>query len=169
MTTQPNWDELRDAALADNTAQGILKYLRELKSNRAAMRTRWVWELFQNARDTSIDVDTPLIVSVEHEQGDIIFRHNGRGFADSEITHLIHHGSTKVETDEAIGKFGSGFLTTHLLSSEINVSGQLDTGQSFEFCLKREDSSVEELRDSMGRIMEGFQAFSIVSLYTIFA
>ena len=165
MTTQPNWDELRDAALADNTAQGILKYLRELKSNRTAMRTRWIWELFQNARDASIDADTPLIVSVEYERGDIIFRHNGRGFAASETTHLIHHGSTKVETDEAIGKFGSGFLTTHLLSSEINVSGQLDTGRSFEFRLKREDSSVAELRDSMDESWKDFK-HSLSSLCT---
>ena len=157
MTTQLNWDELRDAALADNTAQGILKYLRELKSNRAAMGTRWIWELFQNARDASIDADTPLIVSVEHEPEDIIFRHNGRGFTAREITHLIHHGSTKVETDEAIGKFGSGFLTTHLLSSEINVSGQLDMGRPFEFRLKRDDSSVAELRDCMDESWKDFK------------
>ena len=156
MENQRNWDKLRDYALAANTAQGIFKYLNELESNREGMDTRWIWELLQNARDASAD-NAHLIFSVNHGQGELVFQHNGRGFADKEITHLIHHGSTKVETGEAIGKFGSGFLTTHLLSSKIDVSGQLDTGQLFKFRLKREASSIEELRDSMDESWKGFK------------
>ncbi len=157
MENQRNWDELRDSTFADTTAQVIFKYLDALEKNREGMHTRWIWELLQNAHDASIDANMPLIASIEHGKGYLVFRHNGRGFSDKEITRLIHHGSTKVETDEAIGKFGSGFLTTHLLSSEIDVSGQLDTGQPFKFRLKREASSVEALRDSMNGSWEDFK------------
>ena len=158
MENQSNWDELRDNALADNTAQGIFKHLKELEADHEGMYTRWPWELLQNARDASISANTPLIASIEHKQGELVFRHNGRGFDAREITHLIHHGSTKVETDEALGKFGSGFLTTHLLSPEIEVSGQLvDTGQLFKFRLKREASSYKALRGSMDESWKNFQ------------
>ena len=165
MKNQTNWDELRDNALADNTAQGIFKHLNELESNRGGMHTRWPWELLQNARDASTGTDRHLIASIEHKQGELVFRHNGRGFADREITHLIHHGSTKVETDEALGKFGSGFLTTHLLSPEIEISGQLDIGQPFKFRLKRDACSYGSLRDSMDESWKDFQR-SLASPHT---
>ena len=141
--------KIRNDVLTANTAQGVYKYLQGYESNRARILTRWIWELLQNARDASSGEDTSLIASIRIEPGEVRFQHNGRGFTKSEIAHLIFHGSTKVEESETIGKFGSGFLTTHLLSPEINVSGQLDEGGTFDFHLKRESVSVDALRESM--------------------
>ncbi len=117
---------------------------------------RWGWELLQNARDTLDNADTCLIASVEYGQEGLVFRHNGPRFTKREIANLILQGSTKVEADKPIGKFGSGFLTTHLLSSEVAVSGQLDDGQWFDFCLKREPVSVEVLGKSMKESWDNF-------------
>ena len=150
MTTgQDEWDDITTQVLTDNTAQSVLNHLKALESNRAHVRTRWVWELLQNARDASADTNAELVASVEQSETEVVFRHNGGKFKREEIIHLIYHGSTKVESEEAIGQYGSGFLTTHLLSPEIQVSGQLENGQGFNFRLKRELGSVGALSDSM--------------------
>ena len=160
MTTQRNPDEIRTRILTENTAQGVLNHLKTLESNRAHMRTRWIWELLQNARDTSVNTDTDLVISIEHKPGELVFQHNGARFKIDEIAHLIYHGSTKVEEVGTIGQYGSGFLTTHLLSPEINISGQLDDGQFFAFRLKREIGSVQELSESMDRAWDEFNTLS---------
>ena len=154
--TNNKWNETVNNVLVVNTAQSVLNHLKALESNRAHMRTRWIWELLQNARDTSADVYTHLVASVELGQEELVFQHNGPEFNMEEIAHLIYHGSTKIENEAAIGQYGSGFLTTHLLSPTIYVSGQLDDGQSFEFRLKREVGSDKELSDSMKRAGDDF-------------
>ena len=151
-------DEIKDRVLTENTAQGILNHLRELESNRARMQRRWIWELLQNARDAAADDDTHLVASVELGNGELVFQHNGRGFTMEEVAHLIYHGSTKLEDEKTIGQYGSGFLTTHLLSPDIDVSGQLDDGRPFNFRLKREIGSAKALSDSMDRAWDEFDA-----------
>ena len=149
---------VRNDVLIENTAQSVLNYLKTMESNRAHVRTRWIWELLQNARDASTILGANLVVSVEQSEGQVIFRHNGGNFTQQEIAHLIYHGSTKVEDKSAIGQYGSGFLTTHLLSPEIIVSGRLDDGRSFSFPLKRELGSVRQLSESMRNAENSFKA-----------
>ena len=151
-------DEIKDRVLTENTAQGILNHLRELESNRARMQRRWIWELLQNARDAADDDDTHLVASVELGNSELVFQHNGRGFTMEEVAHLIYHGSTKLEDKETLGQYGSGFLTTHLLSPDIDVSGQLEDGRPFNFRLKREVGSAKALSDSMDRAWDEFDA-----------
>ena len=151
-----NPNEIKNQVLTENTAQGVLNHLKALESNRARMQTRWIWELLQNARDTSPDDGKRLVASVKYEQGELIFQHNGAKFKIKEIAHLIYHGSTKFEDEETIGQYGSGFLTTHLLSPTIDVSGQLEDGKFFKFCLAREIRSVKELSELMDRAWENF-------------
>lgn len=152
---EKSFDEITNDVLTENTAQTVFKYLQDQESNRLRMHARWIWELLQNARDASSG-NTNLIASIECKSGELVFKHNGRGFTQREIAHLIFHGSTKTEEDTSIGKFGSGFLTTHLLSSEINVSGRLDDGRSFDFPLSRAAVSVEDLRKSMKESRDRF-------------
>lgn len=156
MTTQWNKDETKDSVLTENTAQAVFKYLTDQESNRATMRTRWIWELLQNARDASTGTNNHLVAEVEYSEEKLIFSHNGSGFKEKQIAHLIFHGSTKMEEEETIGQYGSGFLTTHLLSSEIDISGQLDDDQWFDFRLARRPDSVGALRESMDEAWENF-------------
>ena len=151
-------DEIKDRILTENTAQGILNHLKELESNRARMQRRWIWELLQNARDAAADHNTHLVATVELGNGELVFQHNGRGFTMEEVAHLIYHGSTKLEDVDTLGQYGSGFLTTHLLSPEIDVSGQLNNGGTFNFRLKREIGSAKALSDSMDRAWNEFDA-----------
>lgn len=152
-----DWDQARTRTLTLNTAQGVRGHLRALESNRSHVLPRWIWELLQNARDVSVG-NASLVVSVEVSGGELTFSHNGRGFEPDEIMHLIYYGSTKVERDEAVGQFGSGFLTTHLLSPAIDVSGQLTNGQAFDFRLDRGGESVDDLQSRMDASFEAFRS-----------
>lgn len=155
MTTQLKKAETKDIVLSENTAQGVYQKLNELMSNRASRLTRWIWELLQNARDASMGTDS-LIATVQCLPNELTFLHNGKGFTDREIAHLIFAGSTKIEEEETIGQYGSGFLTTHLLSSVVEVSGELDDSKWFNFRLERKPGTVDELRKSMEQAYDDF-------------
>ena len=149
-------ERIMTAVVFNNTAQAVFHELKGLYLNRDYVITRWVWELLQNARDAAVGPNTRLVVSIEHNEGEIIFQHDGANFKISEIGHLIYHGSTKIGDTKTIGQYGSGFLATHLLSPEIEISGHLDDGRHFQFKLKREDDSVGGLSDSMDQAKRDF-------------
>ena len=151
-----DWDKEKTRILASNTAQGVHRHPRTLESNRSRVLPRWIWELLQNARDVA-NGDASLVASVETRNGELIFCHNGRGFDPDEITHLVYYGSTKLEQEDPIGQFGSGFLTTHLLSLIIDVSGQLTDGQKFDFRLNRSGDTVADLQQRMDASFEAFK------------
>ena len=161
MTAQWNKVETRNRVLTENTAQAVSKYLTDQESNRARWQNRWIWELLQNARDASKTSNNRLIVKIQYNSEKLVFLHNGSGFTPEQITHLIYHGSTKIEDEETIGKYGSGFLTTHLLSPEVVISGQLHDGQWFDFPLVRRPDSVTVLRESMDEAWENFSPSTI--------
>ena len=69
----------------------------------------------QNAHDARGVDGITAEVRYNTKAGELVFLHNGRGFKANEIVHLIKAGTTKDEDDqETHGKFGRGFLTTHL-------------------------------------------------------
>ena len=125
------------------------------------IRKRWIWELLQNACDARDPNGNELIVEVEYRAEEkLIFLHNGRGFKPNEIAHLIKSGTTKNSTNEETqGKFGRGFLTTHLLSSTVEIAGLLDTGKEdkwFDFTLKRDNKLQETLAKSLEKSRKAF-------------
>ena len=151
------WDQERTQILAANTAQGVYRHLRNLESNRARVLPRWIWELLQNARDVA-RAHASLTAIVEFDGRRLTFGHDGRPFERREITHLIYYGSTKLELDETLGQFGSGFLTTHLLSPTIDVSSRLDDGRSFAFQLDRSGADVADLQHRMDASWDAFKS-----------
>ncbi len=141
-------------------AQTIKKHLDVLENDPSAQR-RWIWELLQNAHDASITSDERLIAEIRNNSEELVFFHNGSPFTMEQIYHLIFHGSTKVEDEETIGQYGSGFLTTHILSWNIDVSGFFHDDEDdeddgwFNFYLKREPK-VENLVKSMTHTWHNF-------------
>lgn len=129
---------------SENTAQAVFKHLGQLDNNRSLIMTRWVWELLQNGRDVA-PAGKELEVELSIVPGELIFRHNGRPFTNEEIAHLIFHGSTKHNQLDSIGHFGSGFISTHLISRRVRVRGLLTEGYHFDFVLNREGASPEAL------------------------
>ena len=149
----------KSRALIENTAQTIFKHLQALEDKKFKIMSRWVWELLQNARDVA-PIDAALRVHLSVEPDHLSFRHNGRPFTNEEISHLIYHGSTKhIDSEsDSIGHFGSGFISTHLLSKRIYISGQMTNEHRFKFCLNREASSAVELTHVMDCSWEEFKS-----------
>jgi hypothetical protein len=112
-----------------------------------------------NARDAATK-GTPSIVEASLENDWFTFRHNGAPFRDEEIAHLIYYGSTKrgvsAGSSDPIGRFGSGFLTPHLLAKQINVSGRLHDGRRFKFVLNRQGASPDDLSRAMDKSRDEF-------------
>ena len=150
-------DEIRDSGFKENNALRVHSYLRANDRARSRRLPRWIWELLQNALDASIAHDDPLTVKIEYNLEELIFLHNGSSFEEKQIFNLIYHGSTKADQEEAIGEYGSGFLTTHLLSPEIKISGQLSSNEWFDFCLTRKSDSRDALLHLMDEAWENFK------------
>lgn len=144
------------------TADKILQLLSQIREDPSASAKRWVWELLQNAKDVpnrfgKVSVEIELV-----SQDTLKFRHNGDCFSTKNITGLVQQVSSKdsQNLDGQTGKFGTGFICTHLLSDIIDVEGivrymgvdrrfkiSLDrSGYRSEDLLPRIETTLEELR-----------------------
>ena len=156
--TEDALDDARHEVLADNTAQAVHKHLRKLFQEEGRFRGRWVWELLQNARDAS--PDEGVSVWLIREPHRVVFRHSGEPFTPKSIAHLIYHSSTKYDLSDSgtIGQFGTGFLTTHLISKTVTVKGRTNDGRHFRFLLDRRGGNADELKRAMDTSWEAFTA-----------
>lgn len=141
-------EQKKKKVLVENNAQAIFDHLTELSNLGGMHERRWLWELLQNAKD-SIEENQTVSVEVDVRDNELIFKHNGNPFTDDEVIHLIYHGSTKKGATDKTGKFGTGFLTTHLLSRKVDVSGTLDVGRGFSFLLDRSGNNPKEIEMAM--------------------
>jgi len=134
MSYKDKFEQSDKKALNSLIATKILDLMDKLRldSNENAQR-RWIWELLQNAKDVAFDeqqVATEINIQNQDGRKSVSFSHNGKPFSVDNITFLIKQVSTKErntieksEKPKTTGKFGTGFLTTHLLSEKVEVSG----------------------------------------------
>lgn len=167
MSEQLSAREAFDNATYKQAADKIRQILSAIRNNPASSAKRWVWELMQNAKDipnrfgkVSIEIDLM-------SENKLQFRHNGNPFVINNITGLIRQVSSKNSLnsdEETTGKFGTGFICTHLLSDVIDVEGILnyDTYRKFRLSLDRSGRSSEEL---IPRIREVEKAFYNPEIY----
>lgn len=135
-------------------ADKIIKRLHDLEKTIENNQGRWAWELLQNAKDSIANDDDSRTVSVKIilNESSVEFQHNGTHFTDQDVIGLISQISSK-EVEEGqqtkkTGRFGTGFLTTHLLSRVIKIKGILKAEErlhEFEFLLDRQGEKVSEL------------------------
>jgi hypothetical protein len=108
------------------------KVNKAIKSNEASRR--WFWELMQNAIDTADEgrkvtvkllienTDSGTIIKFQHDGGP--FRKAQQKYRFDDFKNLINPTSGKSQEDTStIGKFGTGFLSTHIVSLKIGVQG----------------------------------------------
>jgi hypothetical protein len=137
-------------------AQKIRNRLQQLENANDKDKRRWIWELLQNASDTVNDrtVDVEIIVT----EGFIEFKHNGGYFSPRNITNLVHQISSK-EGEDSIGRFGTGFLTTHTLSRTVEVEGVFTENEDyydFKVRLNRTGNTEVELVKGIEETWETF-------------
>lgn len=107
------------------SADKIIQGLKKVRNEPSKSRKRWVWELLQNAKDVP-NAFGRVKVQVALDSNGLSFSHNGDPFTPENITGLIQQVSTKDaagEDPEQTGKFGTGFISTHLLSEKVRVAG----------------------------------------------
>jgi len=116
-------DQKTDEQLHSIPAKRLKEKLLPIKSKGSELTKRWFWELLQNASDYNDKVH----VKLTFEKNRIIFSHTGAPFSTNDVLNVIAPDSGKdtdeIETKDNIGKFGSGLISTHILSSHINVKG----------------------------------------------
>lgn len=148
---------------------------------------RWFWELLQNAKDTvvyrpgqELDFNEPnkkidVILSVSKTiDGETIlkFTHNGNPFRASNHEYkyddpkcILLADSGKIEEDESMrgdltGQFGSGFLSTHVLTPKIMVDGIFHNGANdffeFKFTLDRNFKNKLDLPEKVEKSLDEY-------------
>jgi hypothetical protein len=143
-----DYNKLKNQILVGNNAKTIRDHLVELENNPKNHQRRWFWELLQNAKDVYVK-GRPLKVKLILEGDKLIFMHNGAPFDAEELIHIIFHGSTKDQLEGKTGKFGTGFMTTHLLSKVVDVTGNDKIGAYVDFKLDRSAHDVNTLKEAL--------------------
>ena len=136
----------------------ILQHMDKIRNNDdEGQARRFVWELIQNAKDVAQE-NVPLKISMTLDNDRFIFAHNGKDFRLKNLLSLINQVSGKNADDGTTGKFGTGFITTHLLSEKVKVRGILnDFGfepRRFEVLLDRSGHSDEDIIGAVDRAMD---------------
>lgn len=150
-----------DDANALQTANKIFDELERLNKYASPnSRRRWIWELLQNAKDLH-DEGSRVDILIDLGSNYFTFAHNAKNFTLSHLTNLIKQVSSKDRGNNHIntGKFGTGFLSTHLLSKKVEIRGILDTEElgvliGFSVLMDRDAQSRDELRSKIESTLE---------------
>lgn len=124
---QATINSAHDTAIANKILDMMQDLL--LKNDENTAR-RWIWELIQNAKDVSVN-NGMVNIEIDFSENEryLSFKHDGKCFTTENIVYLISQVSSKERNqspDNGItGKFGTGFLTTHLLSQKVVVDAFL--------------------------------------------
>jgi len=151
-------------------AKKIKGKLKDLQNLPFKNKGRWAWELLQNARDSVADIpNRKVTILIELNPTSLTFSHNGSFFTSKDIRGLINQLSSKDEEQETkdkdkesekVGRFGTGFITTHLLSKRVQVSGPVKTTNNlyyqFSFLLDRTGTTTLELKESISKSWKSF-------------
>jgi hypothetical protein len=159
-------DEVNDHIAKNNyklIADKILTTLKGVQDNPQISSKRWIWELMQNARDVANPKFNNKVSIIIHCYKDkLIFTHNGTYFRIKDILGLLQQVSSKDSRNNEgqTGKFGTGFIGTHLLSTIIDVKGVLFDGKEyrdFEVKLDRSKNTSEELVKDIAELINTFR------------
>lgn len=172
MTYKEKFEASEYRAHYQNIATKILMEMSDLRSlveNSPIAPRRWIWELIQNAKDVHQKDGIKIIIDYNKKGDDsyLIFKHSGKPFTADNIRFLIEQISTKDREKDSegkqktTGKFGTGFLTTHLLSEKVLVKGIAKEPElnfrRFELELDRSGFELNEITDSVQKSKDSVQ------------
>ena len=151
----------------ESEAREIVKDIGNLHSIPAEKKGRWIWELLQNARDCAnqtADGSTSVNVEIILEPEKLIFRHDGKPFPLPELIALFRRTSTKGVTGQqgATGKYGTGFVTTHVLSKILHVQGYITEKRGLKSFRLKMDRSFEEIPEMQRELENVFSEITII-------
>jgi hypothetical protein len=150
--------ELYDQALSEqhtrNEARRIRTRVNEARQSPHAASFRWPFELLQNALDAGPRSGSTITIAFRRAASNLIFEHDGAAFTSQELAALLSGGSSKeFESEVTTGRFGTGFLVTHVLAEHTTLRGLLRVShgyEGFQLALDRsgdEDSILKNIQD----------------------
>ncbi len=169
---QATINSAHDTAIANKILDMMQDLL--LKNDENTAR-RWIWELIQNAKDVSGNNGMVNIKIDFHEKDRYLsFKHDGKCFTTENIVYLISQVSSKERNqspDNGItGRFGTGFLTTHLLSQKVIVDAFLqDENEPLKEIHILLDRSGETKEEVIAAVNESFRQLKESKEIDIFA
>src|ERR1700735_2855055 len=121
---------------------------------------RWPFELIQNSHDAGARAGRDGIsLSFRLVDGVLRFEHAAAPFTMEEFASLLTGGSSKdFMSTETTGRFGTGFLVTHVLAEQVHVSGILEVKGShrgFDVDLDRPNDAerlLQNVQDSLNSL-----------------
>lgn len=132
--------------------QHAMKMLRDFEKFNDFSSNRAVWELVQNACDLTTDCE----IIIDYRDNKFAFTHNGRPFNSNSLISLIKQVSgDKDEYSEIppVGKYGTGFLTTHSLGRKFLINSLLESSDYYvevkDFLVDRSAKQWEDLSDEI--------------------
>lgn len=158
------------------TAKSILEKLMNIRQNINVDFTarRLVWELMQNAKDNAslCNEDLDFVdVNIKLAGSEFIFSHDKGYFTNEHIRGLIRkYSSSDKERDseqtgeipKATGRFGTGFMTTHLLSEKVQIESYYKSDDStfrkFSYWLDRSGRGEKEIIQGINKAFEDAEA-----------
>ena len=171
-------------------AKGIQEKLRNIRQriNVEFIAKRLIWELIQNAKDNAatcnINGNPNVSIEIELNANNLKFSHNNGYFTNENVRGLIrrYSSSDKDRENETIvsppattGRFGTGFMTTHLLSEKVLVKGVFNENKNsfckFELPLDRsgvnEKEIIRSIENAFFEIEESMKAQTRFEISTI--
>jgi len=156
------YTQARAAQAVKNEARHIRTKINEARGSPQDAAVRWPFELLQNALDAGPRTGRPSVnISLTHDKGTFVFEHDGAFFQIQELAALLSGGSSKdFESAETTGRFGTGFLVTHVLAPSVRLQGLLVANgrvEQFDLRLDRrgdEDSIVRNIESCNAAIGE---------------
>jgi hypothetical protein len=147
-----NFRETFNEQIQRALARRIHAKVRDARSDPDLAARRWSFELIQNAHDAGArDGRDGISLAFELTAGTLRFEHDAAPFSMADIAALLTGGSSKdFDSQETTGRFGTGFLVTHVLSERVQVAGVLDVDgkhRAFKVRLDRPDDEDRILRN----------------------
>ena len=123
------FDNARILQTTQNDARRIFQRVLAAQQNPARSGTRWPFELIQNAHDAGPrEGDDRVEITFTLREDRLVVSHTGNPFVAQELAALLSGGSSnEFDSEETTGRFGTGFLVTHAVSTQVNVDGVLTT------------------------------------------
>jgi len=117
-----------------NEARRIRYRVAEARGSPHSAGSRWPFELLQNALDPGPRSGSSCVsISLGRTSSSVIFEHDGAPFTSEELAALLSSGSSKeFESEVTTGRFGTGFLVTHVLAERAQLQGLLRVPTGYE-------------------------------------
>lgn len=129
-------------------ADGMLRDFEKFNKNSS---NRAIWELVQNA----CDLTTQCKIEIDYRDNKFSFSHNGKAFTTKTLISLVKQVSGKYGDEDIpeVGKYGTGFLTTHTFGRRFRLNSYLDAGGYYlpikDFEIDRTPKIWQELSDNI--------------------